>query len=55
MWRVLNGETVGPDACPKLFQVYTVRTAQSWDCSIHEFRPLAAKGVASLPRRCPDL
>ena len=25
MWRVLNGEAVAPQACPKLFQVYSVR------------------------------
>ena len=24
-WRVLNGEVVAPTACPKLFQVYSVR------------------------------
>jgi len=29
IWRVLNGEVVAPTACPKLFQVYSVRTGLS--------------------------
>ena len=38
MWRVINGEAVTPSACPKLFQVYTVRKAvqkQTHFCNMH--------------------
>ena len=27
-WRILHGETIPRNACPKLFQIYTVRATQ---------------------------
>ena len=55
-WRLQNGETVGPGACPKLFQVYTVRSAvctETWGLG-HQATAGRLAGVmrSSHPKSC---